>query len=306
MAGLVLAAGLAGAVAARADLEKRAVSFSAADGFRIAADYYRPTDPPATGAPVVILLHMYKSDRTAWQPLLQPLHDAGFAVLAVDLRGHGESATTETRERVERRDTTLFREMQADLRGAYDWLAGQPQVDRARFALVGASVGCSVALEYAAQDRSVDGVVCLSPGLNYLGLDSAGDIHQITGRRLLLLATEDERDAVYSLKERNADAQTQIFTGRSAHGTNMFGVVDKLEERLVAFLKEAVGAPAKSADLVYASINSRIYHTANSGWLAEITPTNLRVFSSAREAEARGLRASRSKTPGDRGRGTRR
>ena len=41
------------------------------------------------------------------------------------------------------------------MRGAYDWLAQQPKVDRARFALVGASVGCSVALQYAAKDRSV-------------------------------------------------------------------------------------------------------------------------------------------------------
>lgn len=276
-------------------VEPKVVSFRAADGLRIAADYYPPPAAEHAPAPMALLLHMYKSDRSAWRPLIPALHDAGFAVLAIDMRGHGGSATTGTRQQVDERDTQVFRDMQHDVRGAYDWLVKQDTVDRARFVIVGASVGCSVALQYAVDDRSVDAIVCLSPGTNYLGLDSAGDIHQITGRRILLLATEDERDGPYTLKKRGSDVEVDIFARKSAHGTRMFGVIPGLEERIASYVRTAVGKPSKS--LVYGTINSNIYHRAGSGWIEKITPTNLRVYSSVREAESRGLRGSRSQGP---------
>jgi pimeloyl-ACP methyl ester carboxylesterase len=275
--------------------EPQAVSFNAADGMRIAADYYPRPAAEQTDAPMVILLHMYRSDRKAWGPLIDPLHQAGFAILALDLRGHGESATTETRDAVLSRDTEVFRKVQNDLRGAYDWLAQQPHLDRARFALVGASVGCSIALQYAAKDRSVDAVVCLSPGLNYLGLDSAGDLRQVTGRKILMLATEDERDVPYTLQKGSDGVQVHVYKGAKAHGTDMFGAVPDIEKEIVAFLKPAVGEPAKTA--VFGSIESNVYHLPDSGWLERISPTNLRYYSSPQEAEARGLRASKSKGP---------
>lgn len=285
-------------------VEPQPVSFNAADGVRIAADYYAPPAAERGDAPMVLLLHMYRSDRTAWAPLIAPLHDAGFAVLALDLRGHGESATTETRDLVLARDPEIFRKMQDDVRGAYDWLVQQPRIDRARFALVGASVGGSIALQYAAKDRSVDAVVCLSPGLNYMGLDSAGDLRQITGRKILMLATADERDAPYTLRKESQGVEVEIFQDQKAHGTDMFGVVPELEQRVARFLTKSVGPPTTTA--VYGSIEKNIYHAGDSDWVKEIAATNLRYYSSPQEAEARGLRPAKSKGPGASGRGRRR
>ncbi len=275
--------------------EPRPITFKAADGMRIAADYFPAPETQRGGAPMAILLHMYRSDRTAWGPLIPLLNQAGFAVLSIDHRGHGESATTETREAVMNRDPAVFRKMQDDVRGAYDWLAQQPNVDRARFALVGASVGCSIALQYAAKDRSVDAIVGLSPGLNYMGLDSAGDLHQIAGRKILMLATEDERDAPYTLQKQAEGIQVHIYRDQKAHGTAMFGVVPEIEKGVVEFLKTAVGEP--TATTVYGSIERNVYHEAGSKWLPEIAATNLRYYSSPQEAEARGLRAAKSKGP---------
>ncbi|MFH0982647.1 MAG: UbiD family decarboxylase domain-containing protein, partial [Planctomycetota bacterium] len=50
-------------------------------------------------------------------PLIPKLHEAGFAVLALDMRGHGESvqpATMRLRERVAQRDPALFNDMHHD------------------------------------------------------------------------------------------------------------------------------------------------------------------------------------------------
>lgn len=135
---LVVCGILAGLAAIQLDAEEpRKVAFSATDGFWVHADYYGPTSSYNPGA-MVIMLHEENSDRTAWAPLIQPLRDAGFVILALDLRGHGDSATSGTRARLEQRDPQLFRDMQHDLRGAYDWLAQQKDIDRARFAIVGA------------------------------------------------------------------------------------------------------------------------------------------------------------------------
>jgi pimeloyl-ACP methyl ester carboxylesterase len=274
--------------------EPKTISFPAADGLRIGADYYPPSAGPGGSAPAIILIHMYNSDRNAWAPLVEPLHEAGFVILAIDLRGHGESATTETKERAIRRDPELFKEMQNDLRGAYDWLAAQPNIDRARFGLVGASLGCSVALQYAAADRSVDAVVCLSPELDYPGLDPVGDIGQVTGRRILMTATDDERRAAEELKTRTEGAEVRIAAGK-ARGTGILGEVAGIEKEIAAFLKTAVGEP--TATTVCASIERNVYHQPDSGWVKQIRPTNLRYFSSPQEAEKRGLRAARSSGP---------
>lgn len=275
------------------------VTFPAADGMRLAADYYAPGTRGRAAAPCVILLHMYRADRTSWAPLLPALHEAGFAVLAVDLRGHGESATTRTRQQAVDRDPQLFRDMQQDVRGAYDWIVQQPDIDRARCALVGASVGCSVALQYAVCDRSVDAIVGLSPGLNYMDIDSAGDLRQVTGRKILLVATTDEKDAPYTLRDRGGgQVDVRIISGRRAHGTDLFDAEPALAQDLAQFLKNAVG-PATTTT-VYGTIESNIYHQAGSAWIERIAATNLRHYSSPQEAEARGLRAARSRGPRER------
>lgn len=292
-----LTALIVAAVAAAEGPRPQTVTLTTYDGVKIVGDYYAPK-ADARPAPMVILLHMYRSNRHAFAPLVGPLHEAGFAILAIDMRGHGESATPELEQRVRQRDTKVFEDMVQDVRAAYDFLAKRKEeVDRSRFALVGASVGCSVALRYAAKDRSVDCVVCLSPGLNYLGLDSRGDIARIRGRRILLISPESERknsETLAKLAPGKDSVRVRIVPGRN-HGTRMFGVIENIEYDVADFLKKGVGQSSDRKQWVYGSINSKVYHVAGCPWIQRIKPTNLRVYSSVEEARARGLREDRSK-----------
>jgi pimeloyl-ACP methyl ester carboxylesterase len=278
--------------------EREIVTFETFDGQVIHGDYY-PCKATETDVPMVILLHMYRSDRSAFAPLIQPLHEAGLAVLAIDLRGHGESATDETRTRIMAAETAVFEEMYEDVRAAYDWLAKQEGIDRSRFALVGASVGCSIALDYAAEDKSVDTIVCLSPGTDYLGLDSKADMQNIKGRRIQLFAPDipKEKQAAQALAALGPGVKTEIVSG-DHHGTHMFGKVPGIERRIAEFLKKNVGPPTKTT--VYGSIRSNIYHLPGSGWIERIAQWNMRHYSSPQEAESRGLRAAKSRGPSDR------
>ena len=167
---------------------------------QLVATYAPPAgDSRKRRAPVVILLHDAGEDRSRFDPLIPALHRAGLATLAIDLRGHGESvepAVLKLRPRAERHDPKLFRDMRNDIQAAYRWLVRRPEIDPARFVLVGVGVGGGIALDYAVRDKSVDGVVILAPKLDEVGPDPIASARKFTMRRLLLVSTPSDRAAV--------------------------------------------------------------------------------------------------------------
>lgn len=271
------------------------LEYTTSDGVVIVGDYWTPLDMN-TKAPAVVLLHMYRSDRSAWRPLIPALEQAGFAILAIDLRGHGQSTKPEDRQleqKVRDRDEKLFRNMHQDVFGAYRWLQQRPEVDLSRLAVVGASVGCSVALDYAGRDKSVDVLVLLTPGENYLGLNSLKHVKQYGDRSVLMLSSEEDRGkGTDSLAQLASRAEVKTFSQTDIHGTRMFGKVAGADQTISAFLEEHVGKA--SGDVVYASVNGEVYHQPDSLWIKRIKKENLRLLSSAAEAEQRGLRPSKN------------
>ena len=85
-------------------------------------------------------------------------------------------------------------------------------------------------------------VVCMTPGENYLGVDSVDDIKKYGDRPILLLATEDERRAAEKLGTVNARATVHIVGSGRVHGTRMFGRINGIEGRIVSFIRENIGA----------------------------------------------------------------
>jgi dienelactone hydrolase len=262
--------------------------FTTADGVEIVGDYYAPAG--AEPAPGIILLHMYHQDRHTWKPLIPKLVEAGFAVLAIDLRGHGESvrpAAQKLAQRAAERDSKLFNDMHQDVAAAYVWLAKQAHVDLAQFGLVGASVGCSVALDYAARDKSVDAVVCLTPGKAYLGVDSVAHIKAVGERPLLLLASEAERADSDALAKLNASTEVRVVGPGTVHGTAMFGQIEGIEQQITAFLQAHIRASGHKP--VAAALGGAEYFAVGSAEDIKLDPQIRRLFSSVEEARARGL-----------------
>ena len=67
------------------------VSLSSSDGVRLVATW-RPS-PSGPSAPAVLLLHAFSRERSELAELADELAGRGFATLALDLRGHGESTS---------------------------------------------------------------------------------------------------------------------------------------------------------------------------------------------------------------------
>lgn len=130
------------------------VRFAARDGrARIEAHFLPGTQ--ADGRAVVLVHgkdacrgHELKGDSTR---LVRALTAQGFAVLAIDLRGHGRSS---------RARLTYGERERFDVLGAVDWLRGQGY---ARIGVLGASMGAATTLLAAADEPAIAALVADSP-----------------------------------------------------------------------------------------------------------------------------------------------
>jgi pimeloyl-ACP methyl ester carboxylesterase len=218
------------------------VRFAARDGQPLAA----LVDLPDTDRNIhvgVVLLPMYRSTKESWRPLVERLTRAGFTCLSLDLRGHGESRYgadgTDLQPRVIARDPQLFNTMYLDAGAAAKWLRDNVPGLR-KMALVGASVGCSVAVQAVTRNAvRVDAVVLMTPGKKYLGVDTMADIRKWPGTPLLIISSEQEKDrgaaAIHAALEKQG-ARLQLYPQTNIHGTNMFGRVPGVENFIVDWL----------------------------------------------------------------------
>lgn len=217
------------------------VNFPTEDGFSIVGIYYPPNRP---AAPALILLHMLDRNRDDWNELAKRLYDEGYAVLSIDLRGHGESIRhgeeIVTWQGFESKD---YRAMAADVRAAMDFLKGQEDIDLRRIGIIGASIGCNVGLNYAVSDENVRTLVMLSPGLNYKGIKTEYAIRAY-GQRPVFIAvsikdtySDKSSRKLYDRTEGKKKLQRFIDAG---HGTDMLAERPKLTTAIVDWLKETL------------------------------------------------------------------
>lgn len=114
------------------------VHFRSFDGLTIPAFYFRPrhTQPPY---PVVIYIHGGPESQfiPSFNPVIQFLANAGYAILAPNVRGStGYGRTFTHLDDVRKRMDAV-----ADLKAAYEWLVNEGQADPHRIALMGGSYG---------------------------------------------------------------------------------------------------------------------------------------------------------------------
>ena len=219
------------------------IKFESADKVEIVGTFY---ESPKTDSPAVLLLHQFGSDRKSFEEFAKHLQQKGFGVLAIDGRGFGESVKTTDGKTVEaERTADGVKGMEADVAGAFDFLAKQNNVDTAKMGIVGASYGSSLALIYAAKNKNVKAVALLSPGINYFdNLPTMPAIKSYGDRPLLLVAAEDDKesaDAVRKLKETSEGEkyEAKVFE-KGGHGTNIFDANVGLQDLLEQFLTKSL------------------------------------------------------------------
>ncbi|MBI4905951.1 MAG: prolyl oligopeptidase family serine peptidase [Acidobacteria bacterium] len=130
------------------------VSYSTQLGMRVPAIVYSPTTPPAMRRPALIVVNGHGGDKFAWYAMYAGLAYArlGAVVLTYDPAGEGErnadrKSGTRSHDRIvppEENGRYLGGLMLTDVRQAVSYLVSRPDVDPARIAAVGYSMGSFV------------------------------------------------------------------------------------------------------------------------------------------------------------------
>jgi dienelactone hydrolase len=151
------------------------------------ASFELPLGVPAP-IPAVLLLHGYGEDRNVWKDFSRELLNRGYAVMALDLRGHGESRLkNQLPMQVTPEWRTNLHEFPVDLDPALDWLKSRPRVDNSKIIVIGFDVGANLALIASGRFEEVRTVVAIKPNLNE-SLALAGSAQDFQPQSSLIIA----------------------------------------------------------------------------------------------------------------------
>lgn len=219
-------------LSAQVELDFETVTVNASDDLELVGDFYQPEDASETGNPAVLLFHMLGSNRHAYDPILPDLVDAGYVVLNVDMRGHGDTGGNQVW------DLAID-----DVQTWLDWLREQETVDDSRVAIMGASIGSNIALIGCAQDADCVGAIALSPGLDYFGVEPESAVMSgLAERAVLLVASHSDGYSAESVEQMftngRGDVSARIYRG-AAHGTSLFrSNYDSISQLILSWLAE--------------------------------------------------------------------
>ena len=208
---------------------------TAEDGVQVTAEILLVEGAASRGG--VVLTHMLGQQRGDWEPLIEELITHGFDVIALDLRGHGQST-----------GDLDFMEF-----STADWLACvgdvsaaiEPMALNAReysLFLIGGSIGANLSLLTAAEDSRIDGVVLLSPGLDYRGVEPLTVVDDYNPRPVMLVAAEDDpysQESVEELAEELTNSELIIYPD-GGHGTQLLTSQPELLETLTDWLASQI------------------------------------------------------------------
>jgi pimeloyl-ACP methyl ester carboxylesterase len=209
-------------------------SFQAFDLTELHASFDMPVGVPAP-IPAVLLLHGYGEDRTVWRSFTQQLVGRGWAVMSLDLRGHGES---KTRNKMPLQATpewrTDFHTFPVDLDPALDWLKARPRIDTQKIVVIGVDVGANLALIASGRFPEVRTVVAIKPNLME-SLALAGSAQDFRPRSaLIVVPNETEGNRIRALVQ----PPSRILVSSVAGGTAQASADSQIAAAVFQWLRD--------------------------------------------------------------------
>lgn len=216
------------------------------DGVALIGHAYVPTQ---SNPPGLVLVHGAGADRHRWERFAVRAQQWGYLAVTVDLRGHGESA-------VESGPYAHHRQF-----GDIEWQSAALDIDAALgrlqalgaapedLFLVGEGFGANLVLDYARTHRDVQGVVLLSAGKTYHGLEADVLMAELRTRPTLLLWSErdDYAAATGASLQRVAPGhmEVRVYPG-TAFGADIFDGAPESIGQVLVWLDQMRAKPAQT------------------------------------------------------------
>lgn len=188
---------------AKQEVKYETVEIKAADGTHLKADFWAPKGDER--APAALLIHEAGSDRTTLRDLGDRLQKAGYAVLAPDLRGHGESITKpedafsalKTDDARAKAWAFATRDVEAGAR----YLRTNRKVHSSNLNLFGVGSGAALAVRQATRDENVRSVTLIGARAKMLGFDLVEDLFDLEGVPTFLIASREGKKECTNLAQ---------------------------------------------------------------------------------------------------------
>ena len=225
---------VAGSASASAPSTAAGPTFKSFDLVELHASLDLPVGVPAP-IPAILLLHGYGEDRTTWKDFSKQLLNRGFAVMAMDLRGHGESRTKNQRPIQASPDwRTNLQEFPVDLDPALDFMKSQPRVDTRKMAVIGFDVGANLALIASGRFPEVRTAVAIKPNLDE-SFALAGSAQDFQPRStLVVVSSQAEADRFKSVVK----TPSRTIVASHAGGTAEWTSDQQVAEAIFQWLRE--------------------------------------------------------------------
>jgi len=216
--------------------EVKKISFVTKDGVTIVANYYPNKEAKFAG----ILVHMRPKTKESFDNLAKFLQKEGYALLAIDLRGHGESVNSiKGKLDYNRFSEAEEKESINDLMSASLFLEKEGYSKNKQF-LIGASIGANLSFQFLSENTDVKAAVLLSPGLNYRGIILENFKKEGLGEKIFVISALDDEPAYIAgraLKSWYLNLN-YLELPSGGHGTNIFDVYPDLYEKILIWLRE--------------------------------------------------------------------
>lgn len=177
-----------------------AVEVTTKDKQTLKASWYAPRKKNRQ-VPGVMLVHDAGADRFSMNSLAERLQKDGFAVLSLDLRGHGESKTEELDWSALDEDArkAQWAYAQRDVDAGVRWLLSQDNVHSTRLTLVGHGAGCALAVRHMRDDDNAIAVALLEPSPESFGFEVDKDLIDLEGLPTYVVAPRDAEEATEAM-----------------------------------------------------------------------------------------------------------
>lgn len=213
------------------------------DGVKIAYDFFPSTgsgQAPPKG--YFVLIHTMPTTKESWKDFAEHAKAKGYSSIAIDLRGHGQSAGGP--DGYEQFTDAEHQRGIVDIHAAVEFLFQQGATSD-KIWLIGASIGANLSLWYLSEHKEFPGVILLSPGFNYRGVQAGQFYDRLwPGQKVMVVTARDDKD-------NNARMNETMFGGIPAeikkelvvfddggHGTDMFKKHPELKNKILEFISQ--------------------------------------------------------------------
>ncbi len=220
-------------------------TYTAKDGLNMVGMLYVPKEASTKNrVPLVILLHSLGKNKSDWYELPEKIKSLNFAVLNLDLRGHGASINKQNGKKKywQNFKNIEFAKYPQDINDALAALKKDyPEINTGRTGLVGANIGANAAVIAGSKNnKDIKTMVLISPYSSIKGLNALIPMVNYGVHPVLFIVSTPDRISYYDTTELIKYAQGKKVLKTypdGGNGTSLIRFKPDSKELILSWLK---------------------------------------------------------------------